>query len=85
MLERGVKGTVDDGWSPSINADVTLWGPLPQPWGRSLGSLKPKRPCRAQKKENARIGKGKKPKERMKKTLCIRSLFSVSRENTHDL
>lgn len=27
---KGRKGTVDDGWSPSINADVTLWGTLPQ-------------------------------------------------------
>lgn len=49
---EGRKGTVDDGWSSSINDDVTLWGTSPQSqlllyliaFGGSLGSLKPKRP-----------------------------------------
>lgn len=66
---EGRKGTVDDGWSPSINADVTLWGTSPQSqlllyltaFGGSLGSLKPET-VQGAKERKCPNRKGKKAK-----------------------
>lgn len=73
LEERERKGTVDDGWSPSINDGVTSFGDSPQSQllldlialGGSLGSFKAKETMRVQKKRSTPTsGKGKKSQRR---------------------
>ena len=83
---EGRKGTVDDGWSPSINADVTLWGTSPQSqlllyliaFGGSLGSLKPET-VQGAKERKCPNRKGKKAKgENERKHLSSSVYFGYS-------
>lgn len=71
---EGRKGTVDDGWSPSINDDVTSLGdltPIPAAFGSYcfggvFRQFKAKETMRVQKNEMPDSEREKKSKKRMK-------------------